>query len=78
MAQPIGEDLTVIPVPVHHTVPTVGFIVHDEAGALVFSGDTGPTEELWEVARGIGNVRAIIVEASFPNRFARSPRSPAT
>ena len=31
--------LTVIPVRVHHTVPTVGFVVHDDAGALVFSGD---------------------------------------
>jgi ribonuclease BN (tRNA processing enzyme) len=67
--QPIGDRLTVIPVPVNHTVPTVGFIVHDERGALVFSGDTGPTERLWELAREMGNVRAVIVETSFPNRF---------
>ncbi len=53
----------------HHSVPAVGFIVHDDAGALVFSGDTGPTEELWAVARGLGNVRVVIVETSFPNRF---------
>jgi ribonuclease BN (tRNA processing enzyme) len=67
--QPVGNHLTVIPIPVHHSVPAVGFIVHDDAGALVFSGDTGPTEELWAVARGLGNVRAVIVETSFPNRF---------
>lgn len=67
--QPIDDRLTVIPVRVHHTVPAVGFIVHDEAGALVFSGDTGPTEELWAAARELGNVRAIVVETSFPNRF---------
>jgi ribonuclease BN (tRNA processing enzyme) len=67
--QPIGDHLTVIPVPVHHTVPTVGFIVHDGNGALVFSGDTGPTDQLWDLARKLGNVRAIIVETSFPNRF---------
>src|SRR5262245_60509479 len=66
---PIGDHLTAIPVPVHHTVPTVGFIVHDQAGALVFSGDTGPTDRLWEVARDLGNVRAVIVEASLPNRL---------
>ena len=35
----------------------------------MFSGDTGPTERLWEVARDLGNVRAIIVETSFPNRL---------
>jgi ribonuclease BN (tRNA processing enzyme) len=67
--QPIGNRLTVIPVPVHHTVPTVGFIVHDDSGALVFSGDTGPTDRLWDRAREIGNVRAIIVETSFPDRL---------
>jgi ribonuclease BN (tRNA processing enzyme) len=67
--QPIGHRLTVIPVPVNHTVPTAGFIVDDGTGALVFSGDTGPTERLWTLARELGNVRAIIVETSFPNRL---------
>jgi 3',5'-cyclic-nucleotide phosphodiesterase len=67
--QPIGHRLTVIPVPVHHTVPTAGFIVHDGAGVLVFSGDTGPTEQLWALAREMGSVRAIVVETSFPNRL---------
>jgi len=65
----IGTQLTVISVPVNHTVPTVGFIVHDDRGALVFSGDTGPTDRLWKLARDLGNVRAVIVETSFPNRF---------
>ena len=67
--QPIGHRLTVIPVPVHHTVPTAGFIVHDGAGVLVFSGDTGPTEQLWALAREIGHVRAVVVETSFPDRL---------
>jgi len=67
--QPIGDRLTAIPVPVHHTVPTVGFVLHDEASTLVFSGDTGPTEQLWDVARDLGNVRAIIVETSYPDRL---------
>jgi ribonuclease BN (tRNA processing enzyme) len=67
--KPIGSQLTAIPVPVHHTVPTTGFVVHDGAGALVFSGDTGPTDRLWKIAREWGSVRAIIVETSFPNRL---------
>jgi 3',5'-cyclic-nucleotide phosphodiesterase len=69
MPQSIGHRLTVIPVPVHHTVPTAGFIVHNGAGALVFSGDTGPTDRLWDIARKLGNVRAIVVETSFPSRL---------
>ena len=68
--QPIGHRLTVTPVPVHHTVPTSGFVVDDGAGAFVFSGDTGPTERLWALARELGHVRAIVVETSFPNRLA--------
>lgn len=65
----VAGHLTVIPVPVHHTVPAVRFVIHDGTAALVFSGDTGPTSRLWEVARELGNGRAIIVETSFPNRL---------
>jgi ribonuclease BN (tRNA processing enzyme) len=67
----IGDRLTVIPVPVHHTVPTAGFIAHDGTSALVFSGDTGPTDQIWHIARELGHVGAIIVETSFPNRLGR-------
>jgi 3',5'-cyclic-nucleotide phosphodiesterase len=65
----VGDALTVVPIMVNHTVPACGFIVHDGEGALVFSGDTGPTDRLWEVARGLGDVRAVIVETSFPDRL---------
>jgi cAMP phosphodiesterase len=61
--------LTVIPVPVHHAVPAAGFIVHDGSSGLVFSGDTGPTDEIWKVAREFKGIHAIIVETAFPNRL---------
>jgi ribonuclease BN (tRNA processing enzyme) len=64
-------DLWVTPVPVNHTVPTSGFIVHDDTSALVYSGDTGPTDALWKAAHEIGRVRAVILECAFPNRLAR-------
>lgn len=67
--QRIG-DLWVTPVPVHHTVPASGFIVHDGTSALVYSGDTGPTDALWKAARAIGGLRAVILECAFPNRLA--------
>src|SRR5262245_33398864 len=62
-------DLWVTPVPVEHTVPTTGFVIHDGETGFVFSGDTGPTAELWRVARQIGGLKAIIVETAFPNRL---------
>ncbi|MBI3782276.1 MAG: 3',5'-cyclic-nucleotide phosphodiesterase [Deltaproteobacteria bacterium] len=63
-------DLWVTPVRVDHTVPGSGFIVHDGKSGVVYSGDTGPTEALWDAARRSPYVRAIIVECSFPNRLA--------
>src|SRR6185436_10010903 len=62
--------LRVVPVRVSHTVPAVGFIVHDGKTGFVYSGDTGPTEALWAAARDIPQIRAIILECSLPNRFA--------
>jgi cAMP phosphodiesterase len=63
-------DLTVLPVPVNHTVPSTGFVIHDGNSGIVFSGDTGPTTEIWKVAHQVKNVRAIVVETAFPNRLA--------
>ena len=62
-------DLHVIPVPVDHSVPASGFIVHDGESGFVYSGDTGPTEALWKAARMVPNIRAVLVECAFPNRL---------
>lgn len=62
----IGE-LSVTPVPVTHVVPACGYLVSDGSGTVIFSGDTGPTERLWEAARAAMDVRAVFVECSFPD-----------
>src|SRR5947207_4296754 len=62
-------DVWVTPVAVHHTVPTTGFIVHDGSTGLIYSADTGPTEALWDAARGLPGIRAVILECAFPNRL---------
>ena len=62
-------DVWVTPVAVNHTVPTTGFIVHDGSTGLVYSADTGPTEALWDAARGLPGIRAVILECAFPNRL---------
>jgi ribonuclease BN (tRNA processing enzyme) len=63
-------ELRVIPVPVDHTVPAAGFIVHDGVSGFVYSGDTAPTEALWKTARAVPGIRAVLVECAFPNRLA--------
>ncbi|HEX9078739.1 MAG TPA: 3',5'-cyclic-nucleotide phosphodiesterase [Desulfuromonadaceae bacterium] len=65
----IGEeftvaDYTVRAVEVNHTVPAVGYIVAREGRTLAYTGDTGPTEEIW---RHVAGIDALIVEVSFPN-----------
>ena len=68
-------DVTVIPVAVHHAVPATGFILSDGASGFVFSGDTGPTTRLWEVARSVRGVGAVVVETAFPNRLEALARA---
>ena len=47
----------VTPVLVEHTVPTTGFVIHDGETGFVFSGDTGPTKRIWQIAREMRGCR---------------------
>jgi ribonuclease BN (tRNA processing enzyme) len=52
---------------VTHVVPAYGYLVEDRLGhALVYTGDSGPTETIWKRMEG-HQVKALIVEVSFPN-----------
>lgn len=58
------SDYRIKAIPVNHTVPTVGFYVESGGRRLVYTGDTGPTDEIWSYCSGID---ALIVEVSFPD-----------
>lgn len=60
-------DYDVTPIAVHHTVDTAGFIIDDGAAALGFSGDTGPTDALWDALNATPRLEALLMEVSFPN-----------
>ena len=59
--------LTVTPVPLKHVVPTMGFILQDSVSAIAIVSDTGPSERIWELLAAIENLRAVILDCSFPN-----------
>jgi ribonuclease BN (tRNA processing enzyme) len=61
------SGLTVKTVPMNHPVPTVGFLVDDGKSSILYSADTGPNEVLWKEAAKASNLKAIIVDTSFPN-----------
>ena len=58
------KDYVITAIPVNHTVPTVGYLVESSGKKLVYTGDTGPTEEIWMYCSGAD---ALIVEVSFPD-----------
>jgi 3',5'-cyclic-nucleotide phosphodiesterase len=41
---------------------------------LAYSGDTGPTERLWEVLSDTPDLKALLMEVSFPSSEARLAR----
>jgi cAMP phosphodiesterase len=58
---------TVSPVPVHHPVESVGFVLSDGRSAIAVSGDTGPTTRFWQKVNDAPRLKALFVELSFPN-----------
>jgi cAMP phosphodiesterase len=64
----VGE-LAVTPVVVNHTVVAAGYVIRDGDTALLYTGDTGPTRRIWELARDMRGLKALLVETAFPNRL---------
>jgi ribonuclease BN (tRNA processing enzyme) len=63
------EGLRITPVTVDHVVPTFGFIVEDQGAAVVIPTDTGPTDAIWQRANATPNLKAVFLEATFPNNM---------
>lgn len=55
-------------VPVTHTIDSSGFIVKGKDATVAYSGDTGPTDRFWELLKKEDNLKALLLEVSFPNR----------
>ena len=74
---------TITAIKVNHPAGGHGVIVEKEGTALLFTLDTGPTEEIWEIAKRTKGLAAIFTEVSFPNHqkalakesFHHTPRS---
>ncbi len=61
-----GRRITVLPA--IHTVPAVGYLLDSGKASLVFTGDTGPNDALWEVVNRIENLKFLIIETAFSNK----------
>ena len=72
---PVGRPfraggMTLVAVPVDHIVPAYGYFVSKPGRAVLFSGDTMPTERLWAQARRLPQLKAIFLEVSFSDTQA--------
>jgi ribonuclease BN (tRNA processing enzyme) len=69
----LGSSVTLggrefIPLPAIHTVPAVGYHLRSSSGSLVFSGDTGPNDELWTLVNAIHDLKVLVIETAFSNK----------
>ena len=62
-------DYKILPVRVNHPGGALGFIIEKGKTAIVFTQDTGPTDRIWELAKGYNNLKAIFTEVSFPDKL---------
>jgi 3',5'-cyclic-nucleotide phosphodiesterase len=52
---------------VSHTIETCAFVIDKGGHSIAYSGDTGPTDRLWEVLNAEKKLTALLMEVSFPN-----------
>ncbi len=68
--QPVAvRDYTIHAAAVNHSVPAYGYLIENSTRvAVVYTGDTGPTEAIWKLM-GEHRVKVLIVEVSFPDEM---------
>ncbi len=60
-------DIALTAVGVDHQIPAAGVILEINGQSIVFTGDTGPTNEIWKRTNKTERVVAVVTEASFAN-----------
>jgi len=64
------EGLRITAVALDHVVPTVGYLIADDHCAIAWVSDTGPTDDIWRHANVQPNLKAVFLEATFPNSMS--------
>lgn len=52
---------------VQHTIPTLGYLVEDDATAIALVADTAACDAIWRFLSPVERLRAVFLEISFPN-----------
>jgi ribonuclease BN (tRNA processing enzyme) len=65
------KNLNITPIKVNHIIPTFGFMVSSPDTSVLYIADTSTTEKIWDYANNTKNLKAIFIEASYPNRLRK-------
>lgn len=63
------DGYTIEAVPVKHSFAALAYIISNHESSVVFSGDTGPVDHLWDRVKSMKKLKALFVECSFPERL---------
>ncbi len=66
-----ADGIRVTAIPVNHPVPCTGFLLQQNGMQFIYTADTGPTNQIWEVANAQPNLKGLIMDCSFPNAYER-------
>jgi len=65
------KNYKITPIEVNHIIHTLGFLVSSEESSILYIADTSATDKIWEYANKTNNLKAIFIEASYPNRMRK-------
>lgn len=62
-------NLRITPLSLSHVIPTYGFLIEDEQSAIAIISDTYQGSGIWDQLAKVANLRAVLLECSFPNHL---------
>ena len=62
------DGISITALPVDHSIAANAYALDSGNGALVFSGDTGVSDDLWKAVNQLKQIKHIIIEASFSDQ----------
>ena len=67
----VENGIFLTPIPANHSISCCGYLIEEQEGSILFSGDTYINEALWELLNANTAIKALIIDVSFPNRFVK-------
>lgn len=63
------KHLSLQSVGVNHKVSANGYVISDGKSSVAITGDTGETDEIWQICSGTADLKAALVECAFPDEL---------